>query len=60
MTKNSGNAPVNTQAQAVENAEQTKKSQSRNLVREFVSPFVETRLSEKDGGEFYTHAKTSK
>ena len=55
-----GNNTVNTGNRAVENAEQAKKKQSRNLVREFVTPFVEQGLSGKDGGKFYTEAKKSK
>jgi hypothetical protein len=53
MTRNTAN---NTN----ESTEQVKKVAPRNLVREFVSPFVETRLAEKNGGTFYSEAKASK
>ena len=52
----SRNAPNST----TEDAEQVKKITPRNLVLEFVTPYVETRLVETNGGAFYSQAKLSK
>lgn len=56
MAGNAQNGLVHAQ----EDAEQGKKKQSRNFVREFVTPFLEEKLSGKDGGQFYLAAKRSK
>lgn len=55
-----GNNTTNTQTPTVEATEQAKKKQSRNLVREFVTPFIETKLAADTGAEFYNRAKATK
>lgn len=60
MAGDNGNNTVNNQATVSENAEQAKKTPSRNLVREFVTPFVEEKLSERGGASFYEQTVTSK